>query len=849
MNKRYYTLFLLFLTACMVCMAQTFCGTVRGKGDGGLAGASIVLKSDAGKTVAYCITNDKGQFRLDVPDGKFPAMVSVSFMGYQKKTIPFAQMKDGMIITLTEGSFKIKEVKVKSQRLHSTGDTLTYSVSGYKQAQDRSIADVIDKIPGLQVKKDGSIEYQGKPISKFYIEGLDLMGAQYGVASENVSADKVKSVQVLLNHEPVKSLRGVTFNEQAALNIVLKEDARAVWAGSADIGSGYGDDFLYDCRLMGMRFDKRLQTLMMYKNNNIGKSLKYEILDLASYKNGRMDTETGILSMMNTSLTDLAEDRYTFNNSHVLAGNWLWKTGENAELRVQGNGYIDRSQMHDHRQATYLTLGDLPVVVEEHDVINTCSQWKGETNYQYNGDKTYVKNNIRGYIDFNKSIGTINCNSQRTDMMVKPRKRSLTEDFQLSHTTNSGNVYNIDSYWSYMYLPGQLLTINGATEQLNLGFFSTQNAMRFKFKVGKCYLNNEAGVNFDHQNIAVNMIEEFEQTKNYNLLRMFWKPSLSLMYGKHKLELRSRLSFVHQVYGDNGSDEVWVEPSLQWMWKASAMTELSADIDYSNTPLMGKAIYDIPIFTGYRNQTVNRGTLEDMHVLTATAAWKYADLTNGMFFNLRPSYTLSSGNVLYKSSLDGDIYTISASEHNYDIHTLDISGRMSKTIGWAKMIVGLSVSHNVTDYSVLVSDNVNDVRMQATMLHFDCSFRPLGILSIEEKSGVNIHNHHNITQRQLSSGSVRDWEHYLNIHILPTQRWMISMKNELFHSSEASVSTNFFMDIALCYKRKRWELSFSVNNILGTSQFERRRLGNTIEQYAITRLRPHEWVAKWNVDL
>lgn len=773
MNKRYYTVFLLFLTACMVCMAQTFCGTVRGKGDGGLAGALIVLKSDAGKTVAYCITNDKGQFRLDVPDGKFPAMVSVSFMGYQKKTIPFAQMKDGMIITLTEGSFKIKEVKVKSQRLHSTGDTLTYSVSGYKQAQDRSVADVIDKMPGLQVKKDGSIEYQGKPISKFYIEGLDLMGAQYGVASENVSADKVKSVQVLLNHEAVKSLRGVTFNEQAALNIVLKEDARAVWAGSADIGSGYGDDFLYDCRLMGMRFDKRLQTLMMYKNNNIGKSLKYEILDLASYKNGRMDTETGILSMMNTSLTDLAEDRYTFNNSHVLAGNWLWKTGENAELRVQGNGYIDRSQMHDHRQATYLTLGDLPVVVEEHDVINTCSQWKGETNYQYNGDKTYVKNNIRGYIDFNKSIGTINCNSQRTDMMVKPRKRSLTEDFQLSHTTNSGNVYNIDSYWSYMYLPGQLLTINGATEQLNLGFFSTQNAMRFKFKVGKCYLNNEAGVNFDYQNITVN----------------------------------------------------------------------------ANTPLMGKALYDIPIFTGYRNQTVNRGTLEDMHVLTATAAWKYADLTNGMFFNLRPSYTLSSGNVLYKSSLDGDIYTISASEHNYDIHTLDISGRMSKTIGWAKMIVGLSASHNVTDYSVLVSDNVNNVRMQATMLHFDCSFRPLGILSIEEKSGVNIHNHHNITQRQLSSGSVRYWEHYLNIHILPTQRWMISMKNELFHSSEASVSTNFFMDIALCYKRKRWELSFSVNNILGTSQFERRRLGNTIEQYAITRLRPHEWVAKWNVDL
>ncbi len=47
-----------------------------------------------------------------------------------------------------------------------------------------------------------------------------------------------KSVQVLENHQSVKSLRGVSFSEQAALNLVLKDDAKAVWTGAADIGLG-----------------------------------------------------------------------------------------------------------------------------------------------------------------------------------------------------------------------------------------------------------------------------------------------------------------------------------------------------------------------------------------------------------------------------------------------------------------------------------------------------------------------------------------------------------------------------------------------------------------------------------
>ena len=845
---RFSILFIL-LVSHLSLFAQTFTGKVKGKGGEPMVGASVVVSAEGNSTIAYSITGDKGTYKLTVPDGKHPKNVVVSYMGYQKKTLPFSELKDGMTISMTEGGFQLKEVKVKSERIQSTGDTLTYSVAGFKQGQDRSIADVIAKMPGLEVKADGSVEYQGKPINKFYIEGLDLMGSQYGVANNNISADKVQSVQVMENHQAVKSLRGVSFSEQAALNLVLKDDAQAVWTGSADLGLGYGDDLLYDCRLMGMRFNKKFQTLMMYKNNDIGKRLDNEVLDLAALIKGRTGTESSILSMMSVGAPDLAEDRYTFNHSHLVAGNWLWKTGKDSELRLQGNGFIDKTDMQSYRSSTYLTLADLPVIIEEQNVTNTRSEWKGEANYQYNGTKTYIRNNVRGYMDFNKSIGSMLYNDQRTEMMVKPHKRSLTEDFQLSHTTSKGNVYKVNSYWAYNYLPGQLLTMGGLTELLSLGFFTTQNDAAFKYKIGKHYLNNVVGIDYDHQNIGVTLEDNAEQSSAYELLRTYWTPSMSFLFGKHRLDVETKLSYAHQSYKQSKSNHFWLDPSLRWNWKPTAVSEFSANVSYSNTPLKGMSIYDTPIFTNYRTIRINRGKTEMQHTLLATVGYKYSNPVAGVFFNIRPMFNRTSDNILYQSNLKNNIYSMTATDKEYDLQTFGLSGRISKTFSWAKTLIALGASHNVTDYSLLVSEVVNEARMNNTNVGFDYSLRPLRQLSIEGKSNVNIYKQQNLTRPELSSGSTTDWQHYLNLHIFPAEKWMLSVKNELFLTNEEGVDANYFLDLALSYKAKRWELSLMANNIIGTSEFERRILGNTVESYSITRLRPREFLVKWSFDI
>ena len=96
-------------------------------------------------------------------------------IGYARKTIPLATFANGQVLALAQAETKLKEVAVTSKRLRAANDTLVYSVAGFRQQQDRSIADVIAKMPGLNVAADGTIEYQGRPISKFYVEGMDLL--------------------------------------------------------------------------------------------------------------------------------------------------------------------------------------------------------------------------------------------------------------------------------------------------------------------------------------------------------------------------------------------------------------------------------------------------------------------------------------------------------------------------------------------------------------------------------------------------------------------------------------------------------------------------------------------------
>lgn len=821
-----------FFLHLLPCPAQTaLSGQVYGSSGKELPGASIVAYAGDGRILVYTAADKDGHFRLDVPPDA--DHVTVTHLGYGPETVMVRDLTDPYRFTLHEEPFSIREVAVTAESISESGDTLTYSVASFKEAQDRSIADVISKMPGIEVKSDGAIEYQGKAISNFYIEGLDLMGGQYSLASSNIPADKVKSVQVLENHQNVRSLRGVSFSEQAALNIVLKEDAKAVWSALADLGAGYaceGEGLVYDSRLMGMRFDRKFQTLMMYKNNNTGSDIGEEVQDISDL--GGYQAEKGLIGMPEISGPAFEEERFSFNASHLLAANMLWKAGKDSDIRLQLSGFHDRERQRRSSSTEYLSIDGTPVVTEDYDLTSARDELKGELCYTHNSERTYVRSSTRVYADWNSGNGEMLYNSRRTDLMVRPYRRVLSEDLDISRTTARGDVWQLDCSTGDTYLPGQLLTIDGVTRHLDINMFSSRNGVSFSRRIRRHYLKNTVGFDYRQQNIDGTV---------WRISQPYWEPSVQMSFGSHRLSGSLRTSYAHQIYGRKSSGQIWMEPSFTWEWEASPASQVSFSYRRSAYPYEGASVIDRPVYTSYRTVHVGTGNVGGRFSDMVTAGYSYRNPVNGIFFNLRPMYVRTSGNILYESTMDSDIYVQRATGMTYDSDTYILGGRLAKSFLWCRTRLGLNGSWNSTGHAYLLDGAVQKAVVNAYTVSLDYSSRPLHWWTVEGKSSATVSSRN-------SSGSITDWSHSLGFHFTPGSGWMFTIDNELYHSNGTGTGLNHFCDVALQYGRDRWEIALAANNIIGTSGYRQVSVSATMQSYTMTYLRPREVMLKFSIS-
>ena len=202
-----------------------------------------VVDADTDEPVVGCIVKSKGAFTSTDKEGCFVInpkegadSVSFRFMGYESASLPITA--DFSCVRLRPKATQLNDVIVEAPDIYAKGDTLVFNVAKYANAKDNAIIDVIKRLPGIKVEEDGTIKYQGKPINKFYLDGNDFIGGQYGLATNNISYKDVASVEVMENHQPVKALEGIEFPEEAGINLKLKEDARSRWVGVAQAAAG-----------------------------------------------------------------------------------------------------------------------------------------------------------------------------------------------------------------------------------------------------------------------------------------------------------------------------------------------------------------------------------------------------------------------------------------------------------------------------------------------------------------------------------------------------------------------------------------------------------------------------------
>ncbi len=188
----------------------------------------------------YSITNEKGKFSI-VLQANSTYEIKASYVGFQTKIIKLQTALENISknITLTEGT-QLKGVEIVHEMPVSiSGDTIVYNSDSFTNGTEKKLEDVLKKLPGIEINKDGEIEVEGKKVQKVMVEGKDFFDGDSKIATKNIPADVINKVQVLRNYNEVSNLKGLENNEDnLALNIKLKEGKKNFWFG--DITAGIG---------------------------------------------------------------------------------------------------------------------------------------------------------------------------------------------------------------------------------------------------------------------------------------------------------------------------------------------------------------------------------------------------------------------------------------------------------------------------------------------------------------------------------------------------------------------------------------------------------------------------------
>ncbi|HBH08201.1 MAG TPA: lantibiotic ABC transporter, partial [Rikenellaceae bacterium] len=243
-------------------------GTVKDESGVPVNGA-IVKVAVQESILGYSMVDESGHYEIHFKTDAQQVTVSAECLGYESVTVTRpCSSTAGCNLTMKEKPTALKEVVVRAPAIHQRGDTLSYSLSAYATRGDYTLKDAIKKLPGIDVTEAGAIKYLGKDISKFYIEGMDLLGGKYNIATTNIPASYVNQVQVLSNHQEAKVDKDV-FSDDVAINIKLSDKAKLKPTGTYEASAGYGDDWLYSLSGAGMLFTPKTQAIATIKTGNI----------------------------------------------------------------------------------------------------------------------------------------------------------------------------------------------------------------------------------------------------------------------------------------------------------------------------------------------------------------------------------------------------------------------------------------------------------------------------------------------------------------------------------------------------------------------------------------------------
>jgi len=207
-----------------------------------IPGATVKLLTGTDSITVATDMNGKFTFPA-VPVNQFSLVVfSVGYQGIKRK---FVLNNDKTLAELAPIVLKSDAIALKGVTISDVNavkikeDTIEYNAAAYKVREGAAVEDVIKKLPGVDVDKDGNITAQGKSVSKVRLNGKDYMAGDVTSLTKNLPADLVQNIQVVDDYGDQANITGIkTGDPQKVLNINIRQDKNYGYFGQATVGGG-----------------------------------------------------------------------------------------------------------------------------------------------------------------------------------------------------------------------------------------------------------------------------------------------------------------------------------------------------------------------------------------------------------------------------------------------------------------------------------------------------------------------------------------------------------------------------------------------------------------------------------
>lgn len=864
-------LFILFpiLAPGISALAQTtIYGTIRNaKARQPVSSANVMLQTPDRRTMfGYAITKDDGAYSISY-NGKIDTLlIAVTGFNIKEQTKIIFSNNQRIDFDVEESNLNIREVVVKSPAVTRQSDTLTYHVAKYADVTDHSIGDVLKKMPGIEVARSGEIKYNGKPINKFYVEDMDMLGGRYGIATNNIRAKDIASVQVYENHQPIRAIKDLISSESGAINLRLKDDAKGTWNSITQLGAGYKPG-MWNAEATAIFFGRKFQTIDTYKTNNSGDDVANELRSFYDV----IDETSTLLGVQNPTEPELDEARYLDNNIHTVSLNSITKLNKELEMTTNAHYIHDFQTSRGTSVTTHYLPNQAPFIVDE-QTYATGRTDQTEVNLQLrsNTDKNYFQEKVTFAGRWDRDFGKVINDQQNVAQRFKLPRIAFRNIFSTYRRMGKTTI-NFNSTTDYNSKPTSLrirpmiypevfdspADYPNAQQTLDSRRFTTRNSAFTAYRVRKWSFTLNAALNAQIEWMSSSLtpmndrmqtlpvVDTMQNDIYWRKLDVIFGPTIGYRDGeKVNIRLYVPLDFMSLYANDKitqqktRTNKLLVTPSL------SVESTLTYNLKFSARAMYNEiygGLYDTYrgyIMTSYRMIASKQGDVSRNKMQNYSASFSYANAIRALFGSVDISYFRSRRNLMYGTTYEGSLSRIEAVAHPNTLSGYRFTANISKRID------GISTTFNLSGG---FSRSWNKVLRQGVLIptSYDIASAGLGFITrftqavrLEYKADYTRSQSRINGKELLSPIDVLRQDAALNLII--KQKFICRLGVEHYYNGSVGGGDRnmLFLDASISYKTKKMEYSIEGRNLMDTGIFRSASYSDITNYVYSYKLRP-----------